>query len=45
VPVSTFTPADLHRIEGIAVYFVGLVLLYELVRRLEQVAPGAECRA
>jgi exosortase K len=44
-PVSTFTPADLHRIEGIAVYFVGLVLLYELVRRLEQVAPGAECRA
>ena len=45
VPVSTFTPADVHRIEGIAVYFVGLVLLYELVRRLEQVAPGAECRA
>jgi hypothetical protein len=45
VPVSAFTPADLHRIEGIAVYFVGLVLLYELVRRCEQVAPGAECRA
>jgi exosortase K len=45
VPVSTFTPAEVHRIEGITVYFVGLVLLYELVRRLEQVAPGAECRA
>ena len=45
VPTSTFTPADVHRLEGILVYFVGLVLLYELVRRLERVAPGAECRA
>ena len=44
-PVSILTPADVHRIEGIAVYFVGLVLLYEVVRRLERVAPGAECRA
>jgi hypothetical protein len=43
--VSTLTPADLHRIEGIVVYFAGLVLLYELVRRLERVAPNAECRA
>jgi exosortase K len=42
---STFTPADLHRIEGIAVYFSGLVLLYELVRRLERVAPRAVCRS
>ena len=45
VPVSTFTAADVHRLEGIAVYFIGLVLLYEFVRRLERVAPGAECRA
>jgi exosortase K len=45
VPVSTFTAADVHRLEGIAVYFVGLVLLYELVRRVERVVPGAECRA
>jgi exosortase K len=45
VPVSTFTPADVHRIEGIAVYFGGLVLLYELVRRVERGAPGAEVRA
>jgi hypothetical protein len=42
---SAFTPGDVHRIEGIAVYFVGLVLLYELVRRLDRVAPGAECRS
>jgi exosortase K len=45
VPVSIVTAADVHRLEGIAVYFIGLVLLYELVRRLERVAPGAECRA
>lgn len=45
VPVSTFTAADVHRLEGIAVYFIGLVLLYELVRRLERLAPGAECRS
>ena len=28
--------ADLHRLEGIAVYFGGLVLLHELVRRLDR---------
>jgi exosortase K len=39
---STFAPADLHRIEGIAVYFSGLVLLYELVRRLDRVAADVE---
>lgn len=43
--VWSFTPADVHRIEGIAVYFAGLVLLYELVRRAERVAGGAEVRA
>jgi exosortase K len=30
VALSTFTAAEVHRVEGIAVYFGGLVLLYEL---------------
>jgi exosortase K len=29
---STLTPTEVHRFEGIAVYFAGLVLLYEIVR-------------
>ena len=33
---SGFSAADVHRIEGIAVYFLGLVLLYELVQRLDR---------
>jgi exosortase K len=33
---STFTAAEVHRLEGIAVYFGGLVLLYELVQRLDR---------
>ena len=44
VPLSTFTAADVHRIEGIVVYFAGLVLLYEVVRRIERIAPAAEVR-
>jgi len=37
---STFSAADVHRFEGIAVYFGGLVLLYELAQRLDRrVAP------
>jgi len=32
---STVAGADVHRIEGIVVYFAGLVLLCELVRRLD----------
>jgi exosortase K len=31
--------ADVHRIEGIAVYFGGLVLLYELARRFDCGVP------
>jgi exosortase K len=31
-----FSAADVHRLEGIAVYFGGLVLLYELVRRCDR---------
>jgi exosortase K len=34
--LSTFGAADVHRVEGITVYFAGLVLLYELVRRIER---------
>ena len=30
------TPAGIHRVEGIVVYFGGLVLLYELSQRLER---------
>ncbi len=33
---STFSAADVHRVEGIAVYFGGLVLLYYLAQRLDR---------
>jgi hypothetical protein len=33
--LSAFSAADIHRVEGIAVYFGGLVLLYEVVQRLD----------
>jgi len=37
---STFSAADVHRIEGIVVYFGGLVLLHEMAQRLDRrVAP------
>jgi exosortase K len=36
-----FTPAQVHRLEGIVVYFGGLVLLYELARRIERGADPA----
>jgi exosortase K len=34
--IWAFTPAQVHRLEGIVVYFAGLVLLYELARRVER---------
>ena len=34
--LSTVSAADVHRLEGIAVYFGGLVLLYEVARRLDR---------
>jgi hypothetical protein len=34
--LSAFSAADVHRVEGIMVYFGRLVLLYELVRRLDR---------
>jgi exosortase K len=34
--LSWLSPSDAHRLEGIAVYFAGLVLLHELVRQLDR---------
>ena len=42
--VSTLSPADIHRLEGIAVYFGGLVLLHELVRVFDQRQQGGPLR-
>jgi exosortase K len=36
VALPAFSAADVHRVEGITVYFGGLVLLYELVQRLDR---------
>jgi exosortase K len=36
---STLSAAEVHRIEGIVVYFGGLVLLYELTVRFDRRAP------
>jgi exosortase K len=38
VPMSILSADGVHRIEGIAVYFGGLVLLYELVQALDPAA-------
>ena len=39
---SAFTAADIHRLEGIIVYFGGLVLLHEVARQFDRrvFAPG-----
>jgi exosortase K len=42
--LSTFSAADVHRVQGIIVYFGGLVLVYELVQRLDRVAASRETR-
>ena len=42
-PLSTLTAADVHRFEGIAVYFGGLVAVYELARRIDRSAFLARC--
>jgi exosortase K len=34
--LPSLSPADVHRLEGIAVYFGGLVLLYEIVRHFDR---------
>jgi exosortase K len=42
--LSTLTAAQVHRVEGITVYFAGLVLLYELVQWVERRAAPAGSR-
>ncbi len=45
-PVAlTLSAADLHRLEGVTVYFVGLVLLHELVRVFDPTAAGRAFQA
>src|SRR5688572_5947512 len=39
--LAAFSAADVHRVEGIVVYFGGLVLLYELAQRLDRRAVPA----
>jgi len=41
VAVSTLTAAQIHRLEGIAVYFGGLVLLYELAQWADRAAAAS----
>ena len=43
--LPALSPADLHRIEGIVVYFGGLVLMYELAQRLDRPAYAVHSRA
>jgi exosortase K len=45
--LSAFSAADVHRVEGVMVYFGGLVLLYELVQRLDRgvILAGRESSA
>jgi exosortase K len=40
-PESTLSAAALHRVEGIAVYFAGLLLLYEAAHRLQRRAEAS----
>jgi exosortase K len=40
VAISTLTPAEIHRFEGITVYFGGLMLLFELVQRFDRGAAA-----
>ena len=42
--LSPFTPAAVHRLEGIVVYFGGLVVLFEISQRIGRCAP-ARCRS
>ena len=45
VAPSALSAADVHRIEGIVVYFGGLVLLFEVVQRIDRSALPPESRA
>jgi exosortase K len=41
-PLSSLTAAEVHRLEGVVVYFLGLLLLYVLVQRLDRRAQMFE---
>jgi len=41
--VSRLTPAQSHRVEGIIVYFAGLVLLHEVVLQVQR--SGGQLRS
>ena len=41
---SGLSAAEVHRLEGIAVYFAGLVVLYEIGLRLERSVVTAKIR-
>ena len=44
--LSAFSAADIHRVEGITVYFGGLVLLYEVAQRIDAaILAGPEVSA
>ena len=43
ITLFTLTAGDVHRFEGIAVYFGGLVVLAELARRIDRSAFLARC--
>ena len=43
--LSQLTPAQIHRLEGITVYFAGLLVLYELVLRIERGGRSFRSRA
>ena len=43
-PVTPLSAADMHRVEGIVVYFGSLVLLYELAQRVDRRAARVATR-
>ena len=43
-PVAAVSAAHVHRLEGIIVYFGALLLLYELVQRVDRFAPSMGSR-
>ena len=43
-PVSGVTPELVHRLEGITVYFVGLLVLYDLAQRFDRSPAAARAR-
>jgi exosortase K len=44
-PLAASSAADIHRLEGIAVYFAGLVVLYEIALRLDRSVVAAKVRS